>query len=168
VQSYGSRCVRPPIIWGDLSRSGGLAMTVREFVVAQSYTHLPVKAMLTGPTTILNWSFPRADITRREQALQIALVLRDEIDDLTKAGAKVVQVDEPALREGLPLNAARRDAYLQWAVDSFRLATAGAPSSVQIVTHMCTSVPCVSCVSYASYRVALIDVSFQATPSLTT
>lgn len=137
VQSYGSRCVRPPIIWGDLSRSGGLAMTVREFVVAQSYTHLPVKAMLTGPTTILNWSFPRADITRREQALQIALVLRDEIDDLTKAGAKVVQVDEPALREGLPLNAARRDAYLQWAVDSFRLATAGAPSSVQIVTHMC-------------------------------
>jgi 5-methyltetrahydropteroyltriglutamate--homocysteine methyltransferase len=139
VQSYGSRCVRPPIIWGDLSRSGGLAMTVREYVVAQSYTHLPVKAMLTGPATILNWSFPRADITRREQALQIALVLRDEIGDLTKAGAKVVQVDEPALREGLPLNAARRDAYLQWAVDSFRLSTAGAPSSVQIVTHMCTS-----------------------------
>lgn len=114
-------------------------MTVREFALSQSFTSRPVKAMLTGPTTILNWSFPRADISRQDQALQIALVLRDEIDDLIQAGAKVIQVDEPALREGLPLNASRRDSYLQWATDSFRLATASAPSSVQIVTHMCTA-----------------------------
>lgn len=120
-------------------------MTVREFIVAQSFTTRPVKAMLTGPTTILNWSFPRVDISRREQALQIALILRDEIGDLTKAGSKVIQVDEPALREGLPLNAAHRADYIQWAVDSFCLATAGAPSSVQIVTHMCTNFSSIAC-----------------------
>ncbi len=135
VQSYGNRYVRPPIIWGDLRRTE--AMTVREFRVAQSFTEKPVKGMLTGPVTILNWSYPRTDVPRKDVAFQLALALREEISDLEAAGARVIQVDEPALREGLPLKQARWDEYLEWAVDSFRLATGGARDATQVHTHMC-------------------------------
>ncbi len=135
VQSYGNRYVRPPIIWGDVRRTG--PMTVREFKVAQSFTEKPVKGMLTGPVTILNWSYTRADVPHREVALQLALALREEISDLEAAGARVIQVDEPALREGLPLKQARWDEYLDWAVESFRLATGGARDETQVHTHMC-------------------------------
>jgi len=135
VQSYGNRYVRPPIIWGDLRRTE--AMTVREFKVAQSFTEKPVKGMLTGPVTILNWSYPRTDVSRREVAFQLALALREEIEDLEAAGARVIQVDEPALREGLPLKQARWDEYLDWAVEAFRLSTGGAKDETQVHTHMC-------------------------------
>ncbi len=135
VQSYGSRYVRPPIIYGDVVRN--TPMTLREFKVAQSLTEKPVKGMLTGPVTILNWSYPRTDISRSEQAFQIALTLRDEVADLEAVGAKVIQVDEPALREGLPLKIDRWNEYLSWAVDAFRLATAVAQPQTQIHTHMC-------------------------------
>ncbi|KAL7581061.1 hypothetical protein ACA910_005864 [Epithemia clementina (nom. ined.)] len=135
VQSFGSRCVRPPIFWSDISRPS--PMTIREFKVAQSLTDKPVKGMLTGPVTILNWSFPRVDISRKEQCLQIALGIRDEIRDLEEAGCKVVQVDEPALREAMPLRSHGKKEYLEWAVDAFRLSTAGAKSETQIHTHMC-------------------------------
>ena len=135
VQSFGSRYVRPPIIYADVTRPA--PMTVREFQVASAFTRKPVKGMLTGPVTILNWSFPRADLPRREVAFQIALALRDEIADLERAGARIIQVDEPALREGLPFKPERRAAYLTWAVDAFRLATAGAAAATQIHTHMC-------------------------------
>ena len=124
VQSYGNRYVRPPIIWGDLRRTE--AMTVREFEVAQSFTEKPVKGMLTGPVTILNWSYARTDISHKDVAFQLALALREEIADLEAAGARVIQVDEPALREGLPLKQARWDEYLDWAVEAFRMATGGA------------------------------------------
>ncbi|MEN9208263.1 MAG: 5-methyltetrahydropteroyltriglutamate--homocysteine S-methyltransferase [Gloeomargarita sp. GMQP_bins_120] len=137
VQSYGSRCVRPPIIYGDIARTQ--PMTVREFQVAQSLTSKPVKGMLTGPVTMLNWSFPRPDISRREQAFQIALALRDEVADLEAAGARMIQIDEPALREGLPLKPERWDEYLTWAVDAFRLAAGVARPETQIHTHMCYS-----------------------------
>ncbi|MBN1876751.1 MAG: 5-methyltetrahydropteroyltriglutamate--homocysteine S-methyltransferase [Anaerolineae bacterium] len=137
VQSFGSRYVRPPIIFADVSRPA--PMTVREFKVAQSYTRKPVKGMLTGPVTILNWSYPRADVTRQEIAYQIALALREEIADLEVAGARVIQVDEPALREGLPLKRSRWNSYLTWAVDAFRLATGKVKSETQIHTHMCYS-----------------------------
>lgn len=135
VQSFGSRCVRPPIFWNDISRQK--PMTVREFKVAQSLTTKPVKGMLTGPVTILNWSFPRVDVTRETQAMQIALAIRDEIADLEQAGCTVVQVDEPALREAMPLRDDKKMEYLRWTVDSFRLATAGAKTETQIHTHMC-------------------------------
>lgn len=135
VQSYGSRYVRPPIIYADISRP--TPMTVREFARAQAFTSKPVKGMLTGPVTILNWSFPRGDIPHSDVAYQLALALRDEITDLEGAGARVIQVDEPALREGLPFKPERWQGYLGWAVDSFRLATSGAQSSTQIHTHMC-------------------------------
>jgi 5-methyltetrahydropteroyltriglutamate--homocysteine methyltransferase len=135
VQSYGSRYVRPPIIYGDVVRTG--SMTVREYKVAQALTDKPVKGMLTGPVTILNWSFPRDDLSRREQAFQIALALREEVADLEKAGARIIQVDEPALREGLPLKPERWSDYLSWAVDAFRLATASVAPQTQIHTHMC-------------------------------
>ncbi len=137
VQSFGSRYVRPPIIYADVSRPQ--PMTVREFRVAQSYTQKPVKGMLTGPVTILNWSYPRADVPRHVIAYQIALALRDEIADLEAAGGRAIQVDEPALREGLPLKPARWDAYLTWAVDTFRLAVGRAAPQTQIHTHMCYS-----------------------------
>lgn len=137
VQSFGSRCVRPPIIYGDVTRPE--PMTVRAFEMAQFHTDRPVKGMLTGPVTILNWSYPRTDISRREIAIQLALALRDEIADLEAAGARVIQVDEPALREGLPLKRARWQTYLAWAVDAFRLATAEALPETQIHTHMCYS-----------------------------
>jgi 5-methyltetrahydropteroyltriglutamate--homocysteine methyltransferase len=135
VQSYGNRYVRPPIIWGDVRRT--TAMTVREFQVAQSFTRKPVKGMLTGPVTVLNWSFVRSDIPRREVAYQVALALREEIADLEAAGARVIQVDEPALREGLPLKPERWGEYLEWAVDAFRLATGGVRDETQVHTHMC-------------------------------
>ena len=137
VQSYGNRCVRPGIIYGDISRPE--PMTVREFRVAQSFTKKPVKGMLTGPVTILNWSFPRTDLSRAEQAYQIAWALRQEIQDLEAAGAQVIQVDEPALREGLPLKASHQSQYLEFAVRSFRLATTVAKPETQIQTHMCYS-----------------------------
>ncbi len=137
VQSFGSRYVRPPIIYADVQRPA--SMTVREFEAAQSFTSKPVKGMLTGPVTILNWSYPRVDIPREEIAYQLALALRDEIAALEEAGARMIQVDEPALREGLPLKAARWESYLSWAVDAFRLATGGARSATQIHTHMCYS-----------------------------
>lgn len=135
VQSFGSRCVRPPIFWTEITRP--TAMTVREFKVAQDLTSKPVKGMLTGPITILNWSFPRIDITRKEQAFQLAHCIRQEVADLEQAGCRVIQVDEPALREGMPLRSADKDTYLNWAVNAFRLATGGAKSETQIHTHMC-------------------------------
>ena len=137
VQSYGTRYVKPPIIFGDVSRPG--AMTVRWSRYAQSLTKQPVKGMLTGPVTILQWSFVRDDQPRAETAKQIALAIRDEVIDLEKAGIRVIQIDEPALREGLPLRRAEWPDYLQWAVDAFRLATAGVRDATQIHTHMCYS-----------------------------
>ncbi len=137
VQSYGSRCVRPPIIFGDVARP--TPMTVRWSAYAQSLTDRPVKGMLTGPVTILNWSFVRDDQPREETCRQIALALRDEVEDLQQAGLAVIQVDEPALREGLPLRRADWAAYLDWAVACFQLATGSAGPATQIHTHMCYS-----------------------------
>jgi len=135
VQSYGSRCVKPPIIIGDVSRPQ--AITVEWAKYAQSLTDKPVKGMLTGPVTILCWSFPREDVSRETIAKQIALALRDEVEDLEKAGIGIIQIDEPALREGLPLHQSDWAAYLTWAVDAFRLNAAVAQDETQIHTHMC-------------------------------
>ncbi|HDL7537197.1 TPA: 5-methyltetrahydropteroyltriglutamate--homocysteine S-methyltransferase [Yersinia enterocolitica] len=135
VQSYGSRCVKPPVIIGDISRPE--AITVEWAKYAQSLTDKPVKGMLTGPVTILCWSFPREDVSRETIAKQIALALRDEVEDLEKAGIGIIQIDEPALREGLPLRRADWQAYLQWAVDAFKLNAAVAQNDTQIHTHMC-------------------------------
>ncbi|KAJ7180214.1 cobalamin-independent synthase [Mycena crocata] len=137
VQSYGSRYVRPPIIVSDVSRPG--PMTVRWSAYAQSVAKKPMKGMLTGPVTILNWSFPRADVTREVQCKQLALALRDEVIDLEKAGISAIQVDEPAIREGLPLRRSDWDAYLKWAVDSFKLSTAGVTDKLQTHSHFCYS-----------------------------
>ncbi|KAF2229992.1 putative 5-methyltetrahydropteroyltriglutamate-homocysteine methyltransferase [Viridothelium virens] len=138
VQSYGSRCVRPPIIVGDISRPA--PMTVKESKYAASISKKPMKGMLTGPITCLRWSFPRDDVHQSIQAQQLALALRDEVVDLEAAGIFVIQVDEPALREGLPLRAGReRENYLSWAVDSFKLSTAGVQDSTQIHSHFCYS-----------------------------
>ena len=137
VQSYGSRCVKPPIIFGDVSRPE--AMTVAWSTYAQSLTKRPMKGMLTGPVTILQWSFVRNDIPRSTVCKQIALALNDEVLDLEKAGIKVIQIDEPAIREGLPLKRADWDAYLNWAGESFRLSSSGCEDSTQIHTHMCYS-----------------------------
>jgi 5-methyltetrahydropteroyltriglutamate--homocysteine methyltransferase len=137
VQSYGTRYVKPPIIFGDVARPQ--AMTVRWSTYAQSLTQRPVKGMLTGPVTILQWSFVRDDQPRAETAKQIALAIRDEVRDLEAAGIRVIQIDEPALREGLPLRKAEWKAYLDWAVNAFRLATAGVKNGTQIHTHMCYS-----------------------------
>ena len=138
VQSYGTRCVKPPIIWGDISRKNPI--TVDWAVYAQSLTNKPVKGMLTGPVTILNWSFPREDISLKECALQIALAVRDEVLDLEKNGINIIQVDEAALREKLPLK--KQDwhtEYLDWAIDAFRLVHSGVKAETQIHTHMCYS-----------------------------
>ena len=137
VQSYGSRCVKPPIIVGDVSRPA--PMTVAWARYAQSLTTKPMKGMLTGPVTILQWSFVRDDLPRDQVCRQIALALRDEIADLEAAGIAIIQVDEPALREGLPLRSCDRHVYLRWAVDGFRLATSGVRDETQIHTHMCYS-----------------------------
>jgi 5-methyltetrahydropteroyltriglutamate--homocysteine methyltransferase len=135
VQSYGSRCVKPPVLFGDVARPE--PMTVRWSKFAQSQTKRPIKGMLTGPITILQWSFVRDDQPRSETAKQIALAIRDEVHDLEAAGIRIIQVDEPALREGLPLRKADWAAYLRWAVDAFRLSTAVVADSTQIHTHMC-------------------------------
>ncbi|CAE7504041.1 metE, partial [Symbiodinium sp. CCMP2456] len=135
VQSYGSRCVKPPIIFGDIERPS--AMTVPMAKYAQSLTDRPVKGMLTGPVTILCWSFVRDDQPRRDTCEQIALAIRDEAVDLEAAGIGVIQIDEPALREGLPLRQEDQPRYLQWAVDAFRLASSGVSNQTQIHTHMC-------------------------------
>jgi 5-methyltetrahydropteroyltriglutamate--homocysteine methyltransferase len=137
VQSYGSRCVRPPILHGDISRPR--PMTVRWATYAQSLTRRPVKGMLTGPVTMLAWSFVRDDQPLAETADQVALALRDEVRDLEAAGIGIIQVDEPALRELLPLRAEQRKAYLDWAVGAFRLATAAAATTTQVHTHLCYS-----------------------------
>jgi 5-methyltetrahydropteroyltriglutamate--homocysteine methyltransferase len=135
VQSYGSRCVKPPVIYGDVSRPH--AMTVEWSSYARSLTDRPMKGMLTGPITILQWSFVRDDIPRQQTAWQIALALRDEVQDLEKAGLPIIQVDEPALREGLPLRRSDWASYLDWAVQAFKLATGGTRDDTQIHTHMC-------------------------------
>lgn len=138
VQSYGSRCVRPPIIVGDISRPA--PMTVKESKYAVSVSKKPMKGMLTGPVTCLRWSFPRDDVHQSVQAEQLALALRDEVVDLEKAGIDVIQVDEPALREGLPLRSGKeRDAYLKWAVKAFKLSTCGVEDPTQIHSHFCYS-----------------------------
>ncbi|HMM91913.1 5-methyltetrahydropteroyltriglutamate--homocysteine S-methyltransferase [Bradyrhizobium sp.] len=137
VQSYGSRYVRPPVLFGDVSRPK--PMTVEWWHYAQSLTKRPMKAMLTGPVTILNWSFVRDDIPRSEACRQIALAIRDEVADLEAAGAGMIQIDEAALREGLPLRKSEWKAYLDWAVDAFRLCSSGVRDETQIHTHMCYS-----------------------------
>ncbi|WP_228002881.1 5-methyltetrahydropteroyltriglutamate--homocysteine S-methyltransferase [Nocardia australiensis] len=137
VQSYGTRCVRPPILYGDVARPA--AMTVDWIAFAQSLTDKPVKGMLTGPVTILAWSFVRDDQPLAESARQVALAIRDETVDLQAAGIRIIQVDEPALRELLPLRAADQPAYLEWSVHAFRLATSGVSDATQIHTHLCYS-----------------------------
>lgn len=137
VQSYGSRCVKPPIIYGDVKRNG--SMTVEWSRYAQSLTEKPVKGMLTGPVTILQWSFVRVDQPREVTCRQIALAIRDETVDLEKAGIGIIQIDEPAIREGLPLRREDWEQYLRWAVDAFRLASGGVRDDTQIHTHMCYS-----------------------------
>jgi 5-methyltetrahydropteroyltriglutamate--homocysteine methyltransferase len=137
VQSYGSRCVKPPVIYGDVSRPK--AMTVFWSAMAQSMTSRPMKGMLTGPVTILNWSFVRNDQPRHETCYQIALAIKDEVEDLEKGGIGVIQIDEAALREGLPLRKSEHAFYLDWAVHSFRITNCGVQDSTQIHTHMCYS-----------------------------
>lgn len=137
VQSYGSRCVRPPIIYGDVSRPE--AMTVKETVYAQSQTDKIVKGMLTGPITITNWSFYRRDIPKSDVVFQIALALCDEVLDLEKAGIKIIQIDEPAFREAVPLKEAKQADYFAWAVEAFKISHIGVKPETQIHTHMCYS-----------------------------
>jgi len=137
VVSYGSRCVKPPIIYGDIYRKQ--AMTIKESVYAQSLTNKPMKGMLTGPLTILKWSFPRDDVAANISCKQIALAIRDEVCELEASGIPCIQVDEPAIREGLPLRKDDWEDYLKWSVDSFRLATSVARDDTQIHTHMCYS-----------------------------
>jgi 5-methyltetrahydropteroyltriglutamate--homocysteine methyltransferase len=137
VQSYGSRCVKPPIVFGDVSRPK--AMTVYWSAFAQSLTPVPVKGMLTGPVTILQWSFVRDDQPRSVTANQIALAIRDEVQDLEKAGIRIIQIDEPAIREGLPLRKMDWRQYLDWSITAFRIASCGVEDQTQIHTHMCYS-----------------------------
>jgi len=137
VQSYGSRCVKPPILHGDVSRPH--PMTVEWSLYAQSLTDKPVKGMLTGPITLLQWSFVRNDIPRADTALQIALAIRDEVLDLEKAGIGIIQIDEAALREGLPVKHRNWAHYLDWAVRAFRISTGSVQDTTQIHTHMCYS-----------------------------
>ena len=138
VQSYGTRCVKPPVVWGDVSRKS--AITVEWSTFAQSCTSAPVKGMLTGPVTILNWSFPREDISLKTQVLQIALAIREEVLDLEKNGIKIIQIDEAALREKLPLRHSDwHTEYLDWAIPAFRLVHSGVRPETQIHTHMCYS-----------------------------
>ena len=138
VQSYGTRCVKPPVIWGDVYREKPI--TVDWSVYAQSLTDKPVKGMLTGPVTILNWSFPREDISIEQSIAQIALAIRDEVLDLEKNGIKVIQIDEAALREKLPLRKSDwYTEYLDFAIPAFRLVHSGVKPDTQIHTHMCYS-----------------------------
>ena len=138
VQSYGTRCVKPPIIFGDIKRNKSI--TVEYSVFAQSLTKKPVKGMLTGPVTILNWSFPREDISLKEMAYQIGIAIREEVLELEKAGIRIIQIDEAALKEKLPIR--RSDwygEYLDWAIPAFRLCHSGVKPETQIHTHMCYS-----------------------------
>lgn len=137
VLSYGSRCVKPPVIFGDVSRR--YPMTVKWIDYARSLTKKPMKGMLTGPVTILCWSFVRNDIERSEVCRQIALAIRDEVADLEKSGIGIIQIDEAALREGMPIKGRDKNAYLKWAVECFKLATTCVGDSTQIHTHMCYS-----------------------------
>ncbi len=137
VQSYGSRCVKPPVIYGDVYRPEPMTVDMARY--AQSLTERPMKGMLTGPVTMLQWSFVRDDQPRETTALQLALAIRDEAVDLERAGIRVIQIDEPAFREGLPLRRADWDAYLAWAARSFRIAACGVADATQIHTHMCYS-----------------------------
>ncbi|MBR5168894.1 MAG: 5-methyltetrahydropteroyltriglutamate--homocysteine S-methyltransferase [Salinivirgaceae bacterium] len=138
VQSYGTRCVKPPVVWGDISRTAPI--TVEWSVFAQSETKKPVKGMLTGPVTILNWSFPREDVSLKEQAQQIGLAIRDEVLDLERNGIRIIQIDEAALREKLPLRRSDwHSEYLDWAIPAFRLVHAKVKPETQIHTHMCYS-----------------------------
>jgi len=137
VQSYGSRCVRPPIIYGDVSRPS--PMTVEWTAYAQSLTQRPMKGMLTGPVTMMQWSFVRDDLPRSDACRQIALAIRDEVVELEATGIRIIQIDEPALREGLPLRRGERPTYLDWAVFCFRLAASGVANATQIHSHMCYS-----------------------------
>ena len=137
VQSYGSRCVKPPIIYGDVSRSNPI--TIEWIQYAQSLTHKPVKGMLTGPVTILNWSFVRDDQPRSETSLQLAVALKEEVEDLETASVPIIQIDEAALREGLPLRQSEWKDYLDWAIKSFRIMASGVNEETQIHTHMCYS-----------------------------
>src|SRR5690625_424603 len=137
VQSYGSRCVKPPILYGDISRPN--AMTVEWITYAQSLTDKPLKGMLTGPVTILNWSFVRDDQPRSVSCRQLALAIREEVLDLEAAGVQIIQIDEAALREGLPLRRSEWQDYLDWAVGAFRIAANGVRDETQIHTHMCYS-----------------------------
>jgi 5-methyltetrahydropteroyltriglutamate--homocysteine methyltransferase len=137
VQSYGSRCVKPPILFGDISRPK--AMTVEWIKYAQSLTDKKMKGMLTGPVTILNWSFVRDDQPRSHSCYQLALAIREEVQDLERAGIDIIQIDEAALREGLPLRRSQWAEYLDWAVESFRISANGVSDSTQIHTHMCYS-----------------------------
>ncbi|HSY62786.1 MAG TPA: 5-methyltetrahydropteroyltriglutamate--homocysteine S-methyltransferase, partial [Cytophaga sp.] len=137
VQSYGSRCVKPPIIYGDIERTE--PMTVAWTTLAQSLTKKYMKGMLTGPVTILQWSFVRDDQPRRDTCMQIAFAIRDEVVDLEAAGIKIIQIDEPAIREGLPLRRENWETYLDWAVECFRISASGVNDETQIHTHMCYS-----------------------------
>ncbi len=137
VQSFGTRCVRPPVIFGDIVRPAPMTVDVAKRV--QSMTQRPLKGMLTGPVTMLMWSYPRADIPRPEVAAQLALAIRDEVADLEAAGIRIIQIDEPAFREGLPLQRSDWDEYLDWAARAFRLASSGVEDETQIHTHMCYS-----------------------------
>ncbi|MGO1500897.1 MAG: 5-methyltetrahydropteroyltriglutamate--homocysteine S-methyltransferase [Marinobacter sp.] len=137
VQSYGSRCVKPPILFGDITRPN--AMTVDWIKYAQSLTDKPLKGMLTGPVTILNWSFVRDDQPRKDTCLQLALAVREEVQDLEKAGVGIIQIDEAALREGLPLRQSDWNTYLEWAIEAFRISANGVADDTQIHTHMCYS-----------------------------
>jgi 5-methyltetrahydropteroyltriglutamate--homocysteine methyltransferase len=137
VQSYGSRCVKPPILFGDISRPK--AMTVEWTRYAQSLTDKPMKGMLTGPVTILNWSFVRDDQPRSVSCYQLALAIREEVLDLEESGVSIIQIDEAALREGLPLRQSQWQEYLSWAIDAFRISANGVADATQIHTHMCYS-----------------------------
>jgi 5-methyltetrahydropteroyltriglutamate--homocysteine methyltransferase len=137
VQSYGSRCVKPPILFGDISRPR--AMTVDWIRYAQSLTKKPMKGMLTGPVTILNWSFVRDDQPPSVTCFELALAIREEVRDLERAGVRVIQIDEAALREGLPLRRSEWPEYLRWAIHAFRIAANGVLDETQIHTHMCYS-----------------------------
>ena len=138
VQSYGTRCVKPPVIWSDISRSGDITVEYAKY--AQSLTNKPVKGMLTGPVTILNWSFPREDISLKEMAYQIALAIREEVLELEANGIRMIQVDEAALKENLPLRKEEWESeYLDWAIKAFRLVHSGVKATTQIHTHMCYS-----------------------------
>ncbi|POB69340.1 5-methyltetrahydropteroyltriglutamate--homocysteine S-methyltransferase, partial [Vibrio vulnificus] len=137
VQSYGSRCVKPAIVVADIEREQPI--TVGWSTYAQSLTSKQMKGMLTGPVTILCWTFPREDISRKAIALQLALALRDEVSDLQDAGINIIQIDEPAIREGLPLKKRDHQSYLDWAVEAFRISAASARPETQIHTHMCYS-----------------------------